>query len=406
MALRDLFKKTQQRIRELQQKVAHVRRQRVAEEAAELVRASIVHTSPKSSEMKISSETIFRFFLIALLFLIGAWFLYEIRGIILIFFVAILFAAALDPLVDSLENRKVPRWLGVVIVYIVFFALLGLFIGNLIPLLASEISDLALKTQDLITNIVNGNIQLPGFLEGLRPTLRKIFEGVDISKFADYKEILLRFGEKLTSVGKNVVNALIVIFNGVFNAVLVLILTFLMIVDEKAIDKFILSLFPAKHGKYITEKSNAVKEKIGYWLRGQVSLMVIVGILTAIGFFIIGLFTTDIQYSTTLAMFAGLMEIIPYVGPILAWLVAVPIVANQSLMLVLWVTIVFIVVQQLENNVIVPLVMKKAVGINPILSILALLIGFKLLGILGMVLAIPVATLVALFVKDYAQREK
>lgn len=405
MNFRDLFRKTQNILREFRSEAAKMKRAKQAVEE-EFMKHEVLHTKHEPMKMEVSSSTIARFFGIALLFLAGVWFLYTIREIVLIFFVALLFAAALDPIVDRLEHRRIPRWVGIIIVYIVFFFLLGLFIGNLIPLLASEISDLALKIQDLLTNIANGNISLPSFLEGLRPTLKKFFSGVDVSKIGSYREILIQFGEKLASVGKNVVNALILVFNGIFNTALVLVLTFLMTIDEKAIDKFILSLFPARYGTYIMEKSRAIKDKVGYWLRGQISLMIIVGFLVALGFFVVGLFTTKIQYAATIAMFAGLMELIPYVGAVLAWLIALPIVANQSLILVIWVTVVFVIVQQLENNFIVPLVMKKAVGLNPILSIFSLMVGFKLLGVLGMVLAIPVATTVSIFVKDYAQREK
>lgn len=406
MNLRDIIRKTQQVVREFRDEAARAKREKQEAEDAFMKHEAVFHGRHEVTKMEVSSSAIARFFGIALLFLAGVWFLYHIREIVLIFFVALIFAAALDPMVDYLERRKVPRWAGVILLYLVFFFLLGLFIGNLIPLLASEISDLALKIQDLLTNIANGNIALPSYLEGLRPTIRKLFSGIDISKLGDYREILIQFGEKLASVGKNVVNALILVFNGIFNTALVLVLTFLMTIDEKAVDKFILSLFPARYGEYITEKSKAIKDKIGYWLRGQVSLMVIIGFMVALGFFIVGLFTTKIQYAATIAMFAGLMELIPYVGAVLAWLVALPIVANQSLILVVWVTIVFVIVQQLENNFIVPLIMKKAVGLNPILSIFSLMVGFKLLGIIGMVLAIPVATMVSIFVKDYARKEK
>ena len=112
------------------------------------------------------------------------------------------------------------------------------------------------------------------------------------------------------------------------------------------------------------------------------------------------------NYAATIALVAGFTELIPYAGPFIAWLIALPIVANQSLSLVLWMTILMYVVQVLENNLLVPVVMQRAVGMSPIFVMFAMLVGFEFLGILGMVLAVPVATTVAIFVKDYAQREK
>lgn len=405
--LKDFIKKTHQHLQALKGKMEQMKRSHKAEEEKFMEYGSQAEKkAPQIMRLEIPTAVIAKVFFIALLFIAGVAFVSEIRGIILIFFVSLLFAAALDPFVDYLQKRRIPRWLGVVIVYVVIFIIIGAFVGNLIPLVAKELGDLAMKIQDFLTNIANGNVKLPTFLEGFRPAIKEIFEGLDVSKLGNYRDILLQTAQRLTDVGKNVVNVLIVTFNGLMNTVLVFVLTFLMTVDERSIDKFILSMFPTRYGRYITEKSAAIKEKIGYWLRGQVALMFAVGILAYVGFLIIGLFTTKVEYATTLAMLAGITEVVPVVGPVLAWLISVPIVANQSLMLVVWVTILYIVVQQLENNLIVPAVMNKAVGLNPVFVILAVLIGYEFLGILGMVIAVPVATTVAIFVKDYVEREK
>lgn len=402
---KDLFSRTRQRLKDLTNTVARLKREKEEEEKA-VTMPKVTEKAQEIHRIDFSGATIARVFFIAILFLAGIWLVIQIREIILIFFVALLFAAALDPMVDAMERRKIPRWLGVLIVYTVLFFVIGLFVGNVIPLLATEIGDLALKIPDLLRNMAQGNISLPGFLEWTRPIITKIFEAVDLSILDNFPDLLSTFSTQLTDFGKNIISGIISIFNGLFNTLLVLILTFLMVWDEQSIDKFTLSLFPARYGKYISEKSSAIKEKIGQWLRGQVTLMVIVGLAIGLGLFIVGLFIGPIRYATTLAMFAGLLEIVPYIGPVLAWLIALPIVANQSFLHVILVTIVFVIIQQLENNVIVPLVMKKAVGLNPILSIISMMVGFSLLGVLGMVLAIPVATSVSIFVKEYTEREK
>ena len=360
----------------------------------------------EKNEIIISAGTMAKFVVITLLLLLLMAFLYEIRDILIIFFVSLLFAAALDPMVDALERRKIPRALGVVIIYIAVLLMLGLVVSNLLPVVASEVSELASKAQDFISNILKGETPLPQFLERFRPVLKRYLEGVDLSQVGNYKDILLNIANKLSDVAGNVFNAIIVIFNGFFNTILVLVITFLMTVDEKGIDNFILSLFPARHAIYIKQKSDAIKEKMGYWLRGQIVLCIVVGLCVYIGFLIIGLFTENVEYAATIALVAGFTELIPYVGPFLAWFIAMPIVANQSPMLIVWMTVLMYVVQTLENNIIVPLVMHRAVGISPIFIMFAMLVGFSFLGVLGMVLAVPVATAVSIFVKDYAGKEK
>ncbi|PIQ77024.1 hypothetical protein COV82_06700 [Candidatus Peregrinibacteria bacterium CG11_big_fil_rev_8_21_14_0_20_46_8] len=361
----------------------------------------------KKIEFVVSSATIAKVISLTVILLALTYFLYAIRQILVIFFIAFFFASALDPLVDYLQARKIPRALGVLLIYAAAFVVLGFMLSNLVPIITTELSQIANRAQEFIVNIVRGEIVLPEFMEGLRPRIQDLFEGIDVSQLPNYKDVLLDAANRLSNVAGNVFNAIVVIFNGFFNTALILVLTFLMVVDEDGINKFILSLFPSRYAAYIQEKNEIIKQKLGYWLRGQVVLMFAVGILVYIGFFIIGLATGEpVQYAATIALVAGLTELIPYAGPFVAWAIALPIVANQSLFLILWMTILMYIVQLLENNVLVPVVMQKAVGLSPIFVMFSMFVGFHFLGVVGMILAVPVATGVAIFVKDYAEKEK
>lgn len=401
-----MLKKIKERIAFFHGKVKDMKHARESGDLASPARP--IYAVPKSDRMEIAvpASVMAKFVTITILLLLLTAFLYGIRDILMLFFVALLFAAALDPMVDALERRRIPRSIGVILIYLVVLLALGLLISNLAPIIAHELSELAGRVQEFVSNIVEGKISLPQFLERFRPFIKSFFGNIDVSKVANYKELLLKAAQQFSDVAGNVFNAIFVLFNGFFNVIIVLILTFLMTVDESGIDKFILSLFPARHAAYIQEKSSKIKEKLGFWLRGQIVLCIVVGVLVYIGFFIIGLFTTNVEYAVTIALVAGFTELIPYAGPFIAWLVGFPIVANQSLMLIVWMTALMYIVQLLENNVIVPLVMHKAVGISPIFVMFAMFVGFSFLGIVGMLLAVPVATGVAIFVKDYAQKEK
>lgn len=324
---------------------------------------------------------------------------YEIRDIIIIFFVALLFAAALDPTVDKLQEYKVPRWLGIILIYIFVIAVLGIFISNLIPLIGSQIVDLASK----LHNIVSGeDINLPKFFDWAQPYFQSFLSDINQDVIVgNLQSALTAMGDSLKQAAGNVFSVLIAISNGVLNFILILVLTFFMVVNESGIDEFILSLFPSKYAEYISEKSKAIKQKVGYWLRGQILLGVSIGVLSYIGFLILG-----VEYAPTLAIFAGLTEIIPYVGPVLAWIVSVPIVLNQSPWLVIWVTLMFLIVQRLENDILVPLIMKKATGLSPILVIFAMMVGFQFMGIVGLILSIPIASTISIFVHDYTSKSK
>lgn len=404
-SIKHFLKRTHEHFKELKGRLAEIKNQNQRETDANLKFSKAIKKADKV-EISIGAGTMAKFVAITILLLILTAFLYQISDILILFFVSLLFAAALDPMVDSLERRRIPRSLGVIIIYVAVLLFLGLLISNLVPIVAGEIAQLAGRVQDFVSNIVSGDIALPKYLERFRPMIKEFFDGVDVSMVGNYKDVLLKIAQQLSSVAGNVLNGVVVLFNGFFNAILVLVLTFLMTVDEAGIDKFILSLFPTRHADYIRQKSNVIKEKMGYWLRGQIVLCFIVGLLVYIGLFTIGLFTQKVEYAATIALVAGFTEIIPYAGPFIAWLIALPVLANQSFSLIIWMTALMYLVQFLENNFIVPLVMNKAVGISPIFIMFAMFVGFSFLGVLGIVLSVPVATAVALFVKDYADREK
>ncbi len=359
-----------------------------------------------SIEITIKSATVAKVVIIAMLIGVLGLFVYQIKDILVLFFISLLLAAALDPMVDALEARKIPRSIGILIIYAVLFVVLGVFVSNLVPIVGKEVSQLAVKTQDWVIEFTKGNIILPSSLEWARPKLKMLLQGLDATQVTSYNDILMTIGKSFSGVAGNVFNSLIDLFNGIFNLIIVLVLTFMMSVDEKGIDNFIKSMFPSRYANYIQDKSNIIKEKMGYWLRGQVMLCFLVGLLTYIGLFIVGLFSHPVQYDVTISLLSGFTELIPYVGPVLAWAFALPIVANQSLFLVVWITVVLYSVQTLENNLLVPLVMKHAVGISPIFVMFAMFVGFALLGIVGMILAIPVATAISIFVKDYTEKTK
>ncbi len=318
-------------------------------------------------------------------------FLQEISGILLIFFISFLLAAAVDPLVDRLQRLGLPRSLSMILIYIVLFLLLGLFVGNVVSLVADQVAGIATNVGIWVSSLqTDGHITIPS-AQYLQPYLDQFFETVDVQTAASQVQNALN----------TVKDWLINISIGLFNLIIVLTLTFFMTVEEKSIDNFFLSMFPSRHAKYISLKSEAVKDQIGLWLRGQLFVSIVAGLLSYIGLVIMG-----VDYALTLSLIAGICMVVPVVGRFIAWMVAFPIVFNQSPMLSLWMSIYYLAIQQVENNILVPKIMNKAVGLSPIIIIFAMMVGFRYLDIIGLIFSIPVATSVALFLKDYQQKEK
>ncbi|MEA2113609.1 MAG: AI-2E family transporter [Patescibacteria group bacterium] len=326
--------------------------------------------------INISTSTIFR----TLIILLGVVFLYAIRDILVIIFVASIIAAAVNEPVGWLQKRKIPRILGVVVVYLVFFSLLSLAIVLVFPLLAEQVKQLAVNFPEIVDKIglsvqdwwnrfqVEGIIQ--SFLGDISNSLSQTVSGF--------------FG---TVTG---------FFGGIFSVVFVFIFSFYLATQEKGIKGFVSALIPTEHRHYLSDLANRIQVKIGGWVRGELLLMLIVGVLTYIGLSLLG-----VKYALVLALIAGLLEIIPYLGPILAAVPATILAFFQAPFLALMVILLFTVINQVENYVIVPQVMKRAVGLNPVVIIIVMLIGAKLAGVLGVILAVPMAAAITEVVKDF-----
>ena len=346
---------------------------------------------PEEVVMHISASSVLKAAIIVMGVIFLSNFVQQIGNILMVLFVSMLFAAALDPTVDSLEEHGVPRGVSVLGIYVIALFVTGFFVSQMIPLIASQLVGVALSLNDWVKEfdqlwiaLENASIELDR--DALITQLQGSLEGI---------------ASELQAFAGNAVQTIFRFFNGVVNFVIVLILTFYLTVDEKGVDRFFVSLFPSKHGAYIVSKLEIVKHKIGYWLRGQVILMFVMFLFTWIFYSIIGL-----EYALTLGMLAGLLELLPVVGPALAGVPAVLVAFNQAPLLALTVLIFILASQQLEGNLLVPFIMRRAVGLSPIIVILSMLIGFQTMGVLGAIIAVPVATLLSIFVMDYTSKKK
>ncbi|OGZ32887.1 MAG: hypothetical protein A2V69_00740 [Candidatus Portnoybacteria bacterium RBG_13_40_8] len=338
----------------------------------------------KSKSINISWKSILKVVAV-ILFLI---FLYLIRDVIIIFIFALIVASAIAPAVDLLEKIKIPRVLGAVISYIIIIGLLAFLIS--------------LVVAPVIRDIKNLSSNLPEYIESL--TLKfKSFEKT-FSKYEGAIEQIQKFfiqlGERLQSSEKGIFSGVVNIFGGIFSFFLALVISFYLSVQKKGVQRILGSISPFNHRDYILDLWERAQKKLGRWLQGQLFLGIIVGALVYIG-----LYFLDIKYALLLAILAGVLEIFPYIGPVLAAIPAVIIGFLQAPILGFWVLILYVVVQQMENYLIVPLVIGRVVGLNPIIVIMALLIGAKLGGILGMILAVPLTAVFAEFVKDLVKKK-
>ncbi|MHB1118370.1 MAG: AI-2E family transporter [Minisyncoccota bacterium] len=346
----------------------------------------------KDTIISISASTIVK----ALAILLGFWVLYILRDLILVILTAVILASSIEPAVKFLNKYRIHRIPAVLGVYV---ALVGLFIGlfyAFVPPLLGEVYDFVEKipgvAQELSPSALSGETEVAKRGELL---LAQFSEGAPIS------ELLATFGN-ITRVSQGFTTTAGSIFGGLFSFVLIVVLSFYFAMQERGIENFLKIVIPFGKESYAIDLWERSKMKIGKWMQGQLLLGVLIFILVYLGLTIFG-----VPYALILALLAGVLEIIPVFGPILA---AIPGVAlafgTGGTSLALIIAGFYLLVQQFESHLIYPLVVRKIVGVPPILVILALIIGAELAGFLGILISIPVAAAVMELVDDIEKKKR
>ena len=350
--------------------------------------------------MEISGGSVMKATLVILAVLLGAYLLYAIGNILLLFFIAFFIAAALDPLIDTMQHYRVPRAVGILLVYVVLFLLVALLFVLLVPLIAQQLLGLAGLINDFVISMSKSpHWNLP-FGEQIRPYIEELYRAVDLKVVAvQLKDSVQVISGQLLNLGGNLWSIIMQVSNGLLNFILLLILVFFMTVDEKSIENFTISVFPERYSFYVTRRLQMIKEKIGEWIRGQLMVSIVAALITFVGLAVAG-----VEYSLLISLITGICMIVPVFGRVIAAVIVLPIVLSQSPALALYLIIYYFAVSQVENNILVPLLMNKAVGLSPIVIIFALMVGFQFMGVLGLILAIPLATIVAIFARDIGKR--
>lgn len=322
--------------------------------------------------IEISQKTI----IFAFVLIFGAMLLRRLQDTITLVFLCMIFASALNPLVNFLKRRlRFPRSIAILTVYIgVVSGLVGL-LSYILPPLVKESANLVAQ------------LHLPKLPDGFNLTQLQV-------TLQDYDSIVSRVGTSLPSV----VNAVFSTFAGVLVVFTFFVITYYLLVERDHLHHYLVWLFGQTNAeKRAKEFIDRVEFELGGWVRGELILMSVIGLLTYVGLTILG-----IPYALPLAIMAGILEAVPNIGPTIS---AVPAVVlaffSISPTMALVVVLLYIIIQQLENNIIVPKIMSAAVNISPLIAILALITGLKLGGVVGTVLAIPTFIFIRAVIREF-----
>lgn len=299
------------------------------------------------------------------LFLVLLWFLAEIWPILVGLFISVLLMTALNPIVDRLERLRIPRGLAIVLIYLGLLTVFVMGISGVVPPLIDQTSTLVNRLPQIFD-------ELGVWLEGVG------ISGVDGNLIASQIS-------QVGTIPANLVRFTLALFSNLVAVFAVLIIAFYLLLERKNLENYLLILFGEGGEKRAKSFIDKLEAKLGGWVRGELTLMLIVGFMTYLGLRLLG-----IPFALPLAILAGILEIVPNIGPIISAVPAVVLGLTISPLMGLAVAALYFLVQQLENSIIVPKVMQKVVGVNPLVTIISLAIGFKLAGALGAILAVPI----------------
>ncbi|MEK7473498.1 MAG: AI-2E family transporter [Patescibacteria group bacterium] len=334
--------------------------------------------------ISISTETVLK--TVGVLLAVGiAWL---IRDILLLLFSATLLAGILYPFADWASHHKIPKGLTVALLYLALFALVGGVVGFLIPAIVDQTRQAA--------GTFGGTI---GWLRDGATELRTISEQLGLGSGSTPG--LAALVERAQDSAINLVASLNNVLAGLATVVVVLVLSFYLVIDDESIKRAFRGLVPDAYHDFATRLIGQVMEKLGAWARGQLALSASIGIAYFAGFSLIG-----VPYALLLALIAAIFEFVPYLGPIAAGSTVVFIALTVSPWKALGALLFILAVQQLQNHILTPLVMKKAVGLHPVASIAAFLVGAKLFGVVGAIFSIPVATAFSVVLREYVAFRK
>lgn len=297
----------------------------------------------------------------ALVILAIVWAVIQLRGILVAIFIAYILMAALIPLVNLLTKHRFPKILAVLIPYVSIILLIFLLVVPLIQMFVPEVQSFLTRLPLYLDQSAN--------LFGFR---------IDGQAVQDY------ISREVASLGRNAFTVTSRVFSGVFTTISVMFISFYFLMYHEDFKRWLAGFFHKDSREQVIDTLKQVDDKLGAWVRGQLTLSFSIGFMTWAALSLLG-----VPYALPLAVIAGALEILPTLGPTIAAIPAVIVALTISPGLALTVGIVYIVIQQLENTLLVPKIMQRAVGFNPVVVIISIMIGSSLMGVVGALLSIP-----------------
>jgi len=306
------------------------------------------------------------------------------RHILLWLLFAIIISLLVEPVIKFLRRIYVPKFIAVMLVYIFILSIIGLIIYFTAPIFIFEINQ-------FIQNI-------PDYFNKVNPFLKDI--GIDVAKnFESFSSSLL---SNIKENSSSIIKATAVFFGGVSSTIFIFTLAFFISLEEKGLERFLILLVPKKYESTILTIAKRSQFKVSAWFGVRILACLFVGTASFIVLFLLG-----VKYAFILSLVSGVLNFVPYIGPVVTSVIVFSSVGvSDSWLVAIYAILALLIVQQIENNLITPLLSKKFLDFPPVLVLLSLLIGGTIFGFLGMIFLVPVAGIIYEFLKEFLEKRK
>lgn len=315
------------------------------------------------------------------------WLLYSLRVVLFLFFVAIVIGTAIRPAVDWLHRRGISRSMGIIIVYILIAGLLMGFVAMIFPLVADQVTEISRNLPDYYVEVrqalISSNSRLLQNIGWRIPS--------EISILIDQNTTVVGDEDVIDQVAQTIFYTNLVL-KSILATLAVFLLAYYWTQESNLVMRSLLKVFPPQRRKRVREFMQLAETSLGGYIRGQGILCVAVGVLAFLSYLLIGL-----PYTLVLAIFAGVLELVPIFGPALGAIPALLVAMSVDPAKAIWVVAATVIIQLLENAVLVPRIMKGAMGVSPIIVLLSLIAFSSVFGVAGALLALPLAAIIQLF---------
>lgn len=314
---------------------------------------------------------------------VALFFLWTIRDILILLLLSVILASAMEPMVDFFHERnKIPRAVSVLSVYILLIGLTVLIGYLVVPTLLTQFSQLNSNSSTLTTDLQQ------------KLGANSFFSQIHLADFIS--KGIQSFGKAISTTSGNFFSRTIGIFSGFIEVITVLVVSFYLVAEKNGMKNFVHTLLPEEIQGRVLSLVIRIQRKMGLWVIGQLIISAAIFLMVYAMLSVLG-----IKYALVLAILAGFLELIPYLGPIMFAIPGIAIAFIQDPTLAIIVAIMYLLIQKIEAYVLVPKIMQKTVGLSPLMILVAILVGLKLAGILGVLMAVPLVAAAQVIIRDW-----